>query len=79
MDYIEDCIDREIMYKFTHFCLQLVLMASLGIIVQAFVIPHAIVATKLMVHAILDVIRGGRATIATKVRTVFFFKMITIS
>ena len=60
------------MYKFTHFCLQLVLMASLGIIVQAFVIPHATVATKLTVHVILDVIRDGRAVIATKVRTCFF-------
>ena len=60
------------MYKFTHFCLQLVLMASLGIIVQAFVIPHVTVATKLTVHAILDVIQAGRATIATKVRTCFF-------
>ena len=48
-------------------------MASLGIIVQEFVIPHVTVATKLMVHAILDVIRAGRATIATKVRTCFFF------
>ena len=48
-------------------------MASLEIIVQAFVTPHASVATGLTVHAILDVIRDGRATIATKVRTWFFF------
>ena len=47
-------------------------MASLGIIVQEFVIPHATVATKLTVHVILDVIRDGRAAIATKVRTCFF-------
>ena len=60
------------MNNFTHFFLQLVLTASLGIIVQAFVIPHVTVATKLTVHAILDVIRDGRAVIATKVRTVFF-------
>ena len=66
------------MNKFKHSFLQLVLTASLGIIVQAFVTPHATVATKLTVHAILDVTRDGRAAIATKVRTVFF-KMITIS
>ena len=47
-------------------------MASLGIIVLAFVTPHATVATKFTVHAILDVIRDGRAAIATKVRTCFF-------